>query len=1221
MKTRILFLLAVLLCSVNLIRASPTVYNSCVNITSQGQFALGSDISGANLSANHALTAACILISESNVELDCLGHVVSNEVTGQTVSGNTTGIIMDSDDSDELVNVTVKNCRVSNYTWGITAYRVNDSVIRNNSVRLSENIAIELVNSTGVNVTNNTAYLNYGDGFSLFYSYSNVFEDNIAYDDTYGFVLQDESAYNTFENNLAYDNYAGFYISGANLNVFNVNTAHDNTEGFYLEIALNNTFDNNTAHSNEVNGFFITQYSNNNTLTNNTAHNNTDGFHLETGSSNNTLSRNTAYNNTNGFMLFPDVSDNTLANNTAYGNGDSGFYITSAAYNTLTNNTAFSNILNGFSTYNSSYNTLDNNSAWNNSHGFFYFDSTYNLLTNSIAVNNSANGFELYWSSYNNLTNNAAHHHQNQYGGYVDYATGFYLSNSTYNILSNNTAYNNNGSGFVLDDSSNYNNITNNSASNNSWTGLYLYDSHENLLTDNNVYYTAEYGINIYLSQGNNLTDNIVQESQIFDLYIDPLFWDYLTPEVENDLFCNNIVDNMTGSGDRPINYTNTTVDWSDTEASEIVLCNADGSTLDNITVHGSDNFPNNGIVMTRTEDTTITNSNSSGNIIGFFVLFSNNNNFTNNIADDDFFAGFAAFLSVGNIFDSNTQSGSVYAGFASIVANGTVFSNNTASDNIGTGLLIQESKYNMLVNNTVHDTAVIGTAVVDANNTAIYDDHYYANDIDLYVGSSGGLGIADGFLSEYPFLLDVHRVIFDNPAGDFTNYTNLSIHDIVDNNTGYAITWTTQPVSLGEYKIPFENKNINIANTSGSPIIDELTWHWTDQEASGYNETDLQLMKYDDAHGWQSVQRQTLNVDTNQILVGDLIRFSVFVLVQNQPSPLPSGGGSGCVQATISIQDTICPGNWVVLRLTDSGNSPLDSGYEVTLTGPDRTWDSNYTNKNGEVVFAMPRSGAYEAKIIGTYCGEYSFDYDVCTSGCHSDAECSDTQYCQTGSGACTPVGCPCGQIYDHSCHPYACCADADCQTGYACIDHICKQQTLAGCKSNSDCNDTEYCTEGACMPVQVGACGRIQNHAWLPYECCNSTDCGFGYTCSDHTCVTYRILTEPTGDIGTQHELSVIPEGSYTLRVVMPNGESKTINTNEGGHATFLLDVSGVYSVSLIKDEKTAANVTVSAVNKTAPQQPEKPQAEQNPCIPGVIIVIVLLAALVYVLYKKGR
>lgn len=268
-----------------------------------------------------------------------------------------------------------------------------------------------------------------------------------------------------------------------------------------------------------------------------------------------------------------------------------------------------------------------------------------------------------------------------------------------------------------------------------------------------------------------------------------------------------------------------------------------------------------------------------------------------------------------------------------------------------------------------------------------------------------------------------------------------------------------------------------------------------------------------------------------------------------------------------------------------------------------------------------MPRSGTYEAKITGAYCGEYSFDYDMCTSGCHSDVECSDTQYCQTSSGICKPVGCPCGQIYDQSCHPYACCANADCQTGYACIDHICKQQTLAGCKSNSDCNDTEYCTEGTCMPVQVGACGGIQNHAWLPYECCNSTDCSFGYTCSDHTCVTYRIVTEPTGDIGTQHELSVIPEGSYTLRVVMPNGESRTIETDGRGHATFLLDISGAYSVSLIKDEKTAANVTVNAVNKTAPQQPEKPQAEQNLCIPGVIIAIVLLAALVYLLYRRRR
>jgi len=1113
MRTKTLFIVAVILFNLNLIQAvfAPFQYNGCADINSPGQFALGSDITGANVTPTHIQTQACIVISEPNVELDCAGYSISNEASGNLVIGNTTGILLDSRNETELVNITIKNCRVSNYTWGITAYFSNDSVIQNNSVRYSENIAIELLNSTRINLTDNTAYSNPGIGFSLNTSYNNTFTNNTARNNTWGFTLVDDSSTNTFTSNTAY---------------------------------------NNTWH-----GFIVQDLSHDNIFVNNTAYNNTEGF-----------------------------------------------YIYNASYTTLINNTAYNNSETGFLVHN---------------------DATYNVLTNNTAYNNTANGFGLYSSNYNNLTDNTAYYHPQVEYEYISNGDGFYIYNSSYNNFVNNAGYGNEGSGFVLDEESDSNTLTNNTAYNNSWTGIYLYSSNDNTLVNNTANNNSEYGFEVYLSTGNNITNNIAQENEYFDLYIDPFFWDYLSPSLPNDTFCNNVIENLTGSRDKPINYTNTTVDWSDFEASEIVMCNADGSTLDNVTVHGSDNIRNNGLVMSSTDDSVITNSNSSENIIGFFVLFSDNNNFTSNVADSDFFAGFATFLSVNNTFTSNEQSDSLFGGFVSLVTNSTTFVNNTASNNVESGFLIQESMYTTLTNNTVHDTEGIGTAVADANNTAIYGDHYYANNVDLQVGSGSILGIADGFLSDYPFVFNLSEVTFDNPGGNFVNYTNLSINDIVENNTGYFITWSTQPAPLPLYGTSVGDKYLNIMNNTPDVSIDEIIWHWTDEEAAAYNESRFAIYRSRGSIGWLNIPDQRRDISANTISISDLAHFSVFTLVEKPPSSnLPSGGG-GCIQnLKISVKETICPDNRIRVEITDSDNNPVGADQLVVLTDPDGKIYVEHTNREGEVTFTMPRSGGYKVTSTGAYCGEYSFDYQMCTAApsCKSDEECGDAQYCEPSSGACKPVGCPCGQIYDHSCHPYACCVDVDCHGNYTCTNHECKAIVIAQpeCNVDSNCSDDKYCSNGKCTSVQLGTCGYVSNHSWKSYECCNNSDCQSGYLCTNHSCMLYRIITDSSGVIGTQHEVRVIPEGKYQLRLVDPQGNVKTIDTNGTGYATFVLENTGLYSISLIKDEAAAANVTVNALGKVTAE--EKPASQLDLCLLGVAIAVLLLVAIIYVIYRRS-
>lgn len=1025
-----------------------TEVTGCQEIDAEGEYTLSSNIMGANITSNQ--TQVCILISNSSVVLDCAGYNISNDVGGQTVSGNVTGILIEGGE-EELINVTVKNCFLSNYSWGITTYRVNDSVIENNSVRFSERIAIELINSTGINVTNNTVYTNPGDGFSFFHSHHNRFENNSAWNNTYGFISQNDSTYNIFLNN----------------------------------------------------------------------------------------------------------------------------------------------------------------SAWNNTYGFVLHTANYTLVTNNTAWNNTINGFELYLSHYNNLTYNVAYDHNYTNYSYVNYGDGFYLSNSTYNILDNNTAYQNSGSGFVLYGSE-YNNLTNNIAVKNYWNGFYLYSSYENLFINNSAYETSQYGFNIYLGYGNNLTNNTAQESGYFDLYTDPFFWEIIEPSEANTIYCSNTIENLSGSGGRQVYYTNSTAGSDGNfEASEVLMCGASGFSLDNITVRGSDNIPNNGVVIVGSNMVAVNNSNSSGNMAGFFVLSSNTTILYNNTAQDNLLAGFAAFLSAGTTFDSNTQSGSAVGGFISIVNNNTNFYNNTVYNNT-IGILVEEDQNAYLKGNTVYGSNLSGVIVQYANNTFITNDHYYGNDVDIIISSYETYLPADSYLPAYPIIVNLSGVVFDNPSGSFENYTNISINDLVENETGYSITWTTQPSPLPSRYRSIGNKFLNLQNSNSS--IDEIIWHWTDEESSGYNENRFAIIKYVDDVGWGTIPGQARDIAANKIMLSDLDDFSVFTLVE-KPESTSTGGGSSCLPNPKISVEQICPGDRILVRVADNENNSVGADQLVVLTAPDGRWYAEDTNKNGEVSFTLQREGSYTVKSQGRYCGEYEFTYSMCQIGCQSNSSCGDGEYCDVSSGECKSVNCPCGEISNHTCHPYACCADTDCGQGYVCANHECKLKTIEPqCRVDADCKDEEYCRNGNCTLVEVGECGYAANHRWYGYECCSNADCKPNQICENHACLLCRILTDPTGIIGTQHEVRVVPAGKYTLRIITPSGETKQIDTDTAGTGMFTLEKAGEYAVSLVG---IAANVTVNAIaEEKPPSPPSAPLTEL--CLPA--IGILLFIAVLYTLYRRA-
>jgi parallel beta-helix repeat protein len=1098
-------------------------------------------------------------------------YYLSTDLVGANITANnllTTACILISEPGVviDCAGHTITNNVAGNTTGILTDSRNSTSLT---SITI-ENCAVSnytwdiyVYNSSDTLVLNNTATLSTEVGFTLHNSSSLDFINNTAYNNPGEGFTSFNSFYNTLDNN----------------------TAHNCSNGFVSkDNSAYNTFTNSHAYNVSV-GFYA-HYSYNNTFTNDTAGNNTWGFLADTGSSYNNFTNCTAYGSYwHGFLAEWLSHDNLFVNDTSYRNSYEGFYMANSTYNTLIGNTAYNNHEDGFLVGNS---------------------SSYIVLINNTAYDNRYSGFEIADSNYNNLTGNL--YNQSPYhSGLFRYGDGFYLQNATNNEVVNNTAVNSYIAGFYLYNS-NSNSFINNTAINNSWEGFILDSSFDNSLTNNLAYANPQFGFEIYLSSGNNLTNNTAQESGNFDLYIDALTWyEFLNFTQSSPTFCNNIIQNLTGSGGRPINYSNTSVNWDGITASEIVLCHADGSNLTNVTIRGSDSIQNNGLLMSSTSNTVVDSSNSSRNLVGFAALLSTNNNFTNNIADENLFVGFADIIGVGNRFANNLESGSIEGGFFVLFSNNSVYLNNTAYANYMAGFAITEGSNNTrLTNNTVHNTSQVGTMVDSSDFTLITGDHYYDNHVDFAVNTSV-------FLDP----LNLSGVIFDNPLGNYEDYTNLSLNDFVEPGEAYSITWSTKPAAGDPFfELSFWGKFINIQASPGA-TIDSITWHWTDDEAAGIDENTLSVMQYSNS-AWMGAPGQSLlEPAQNYISVSNLFSFGIFGMFKQTVPTLPtSGGGGGCSSSLkTSVEATICPDNKVVVLLTDALNKPMGVEQLVTLTGQGQTL-VEHTNSSGEVSFTLSHSGSY---TIGGVACDKTFNYETCSVGCSSDADCADSQYCT--SGECKPVGCPCGQISSHSCHPYACCSDNDCTPSYKCVNNECQAPVIQPeCSSDSDCKGYQYCSSGKCLAVQPGSCGYVANHVWRAYECCNNSDCQKGSACVNNNCVAYRIVTDPSGFVGTQHEAWVLPAGVYRLNIMTPKGESKTVDTDATGHATFVLETAGIYSLSLAKEQATV-NVSVNAVTEQTATPPTVATSQALPdwCLPAAIIGIILLLAIIYMVYRR--
>lgn len=327
-----------------------------------------------------------------------------------------------------------------------------------------------------------------------------------------------------------------------------------------------------------------------------------------------------------------------------------------------------------------------------------------------------------------------------------NFSYGVYINSSINNTLTNNIASNNSNGIFVQSSDST---LIGNTANSNDNVGIFISSSTSNTITNNTA--SSNYaGISANNSTNNTFADNIVQENTSYDFFIGD---------------CNNSVTSTTGSGGRPIKYFNSAVDLNNETLSELILCNADGSNLDNITIDGSLTKQNNGLLLLNTDYSTITNVNSSNNYDGIRLDSSSNNTITNSTANSNNINGYGGISirssgSTNNTLVDNTASNNYIGIYLASSSNSTItgntinsnsntgiwssgsdnntIANNIASDNLY-GIGLGDSSNNTLTNNTISSSSNMGLFLGIANNNQIDNNNFITNVSQVSVINSSG--------------------------------------------------------------------------------------------------------------------------------------------------------------------------------------------------------------------------------------------------------------------------------------------------------------------------------------------------------------------------------------------------------------------------------------------------------------------------------------------------
>jgi len=298
--------------------------------------------------------------------------------------------------------------------------------------------------------------------------------------------------------------------------------------------------------------------------------------------------------------------------------------------------------------YNANNNTIANTTSKSNrgydleigyyGYGIHLYNSSDNRVINCMANSNHDDGIYLEDSSGNEIVNCTANSNHDD---------GIYLYNSPNNEIVNCTA-NSNCYGIHLYNSPN-NEIVNCTANSNH-DGIYLAASSDNRVI-NCMANSNCYGIRLGGSSGNEIVNCTAKENTEFDLGVG----------IISNSHCNNYIENLIGSNDLPIKYFNYSIILQDEVLSELILCNANYSLIENVTIDASQTLTNNGILLYRTSYTNLTNINSSFNRYGVFLHHSHENRIHSSIFQQDYYGIYFYYSSNNSVYNNLFNNTGIY--------------------------------------------------------------------------------------------------------------------------------------------------------------------------------------------------------------------------------------------------------------------------------------------------------------------------------------------------------------------------------------------------------------------------------------------------------------------------------------------------------------------------------------------------------------------------------
>ncbi len=436
-----------------------------------------------------------LVIGADNIVLNCNGYTIEGHYDFMSMYAGVYNFGHN--------NVTVKNCKITDFEDGIEYFSGDNGLIENNTLTSNEMSCISFIDASGNTARNNTAsscmigvYL---DGTSSGASvYSNTLVGN-----TYGVWisgLTNNITYNTITHNSQYGIYTDHWSHN---NIVNSNAlcTNDHTYDIYNENATNAVSDNNCGAGRKYSMGSAGSCDNACTESNcddafdNDADGNTDCDDadcaadpacnaLECGD---TLTEDTTLTedltcSDAGYGLLIGANDITLNCNgfsitrTAPDEGDYGIY-----------NTGHSGV--------TTKNCVVSNFQW----GIYYRDGADNgTIDNNTVTSSLGYGIRVRLSDGVNITNNNA----SRNGDY-----GIYLDSSSYDNIVNNTVDSNTNYGIYLGSSS-YDNIVNNTVNSNTNDGIYSTSSTHNLISGNTAQHNSRFGLYFVLASNDNTIDD-----------------------------------------------------------------------------------------------------------------------------------------------------------------------------------------------------------------------------------------------------------------------------------------------------------------------------------------------------------------------------------------------------------------------------------------------------------------------------------------------------------------------------------------------------------------------------------------------------------------------------------------------------------------------------------------------------------------------------------------